>query len=58
MGQLPMHNVVPRLSETPGAIRRPAPAVGQHNTEIFDELGLDAATQAQLRAEIDQKARA
>lgn len=48
MGRLPMHNVVPRLSETPGAIRRPAPSIGQHNIEVFRELGLDAQTQARL----------
>jgi crotonobetainyl-CoA:carnitine CoA-transferase CaiB-like acyl-CoA transferase len=41
VGRLPMHNVVPRLSKTPGAIRRPAPRVGQHNDEIARELGLD-----------------
>jgi crotonobetainyl-CoA:carnitine CoA-transferase CaiB-like acyl-CoA transferase len=50
MGRLPMHNVVPRLSGTPGAIRRPAPSIGQHNVEIFQDLGLDAQTQARLLA--------
>lgn len=36
---LPMHAVVPRLSETPGAIRRPAPELDEHGTEILLELG-------------------
>jgi formyl-CoA transferase len=36
---LPMHNVVPRLSRTPGAIRQPAPALGQHETEILGASG-------------------
>jgi formyl-CoA transferase len=35
-----MHNVVPRLSATPGAIRRPAPTLGEHNQEVFGELGI------------------
>jgi crotonobetainyl-CoA:carnitine CoA-transferase CaiB-like acyl-CoA transferase len=35
-----MHNVVPRLSRTPGAISRPAPRLGEHNAEILGELGL------------------
>jgi formyl-CoA transferase len=37
---LPMHNVIPRLSATPGALRRPAPALGEHNGEILREIGL------------------
>ena len=39
MGELPMHNVVPRLGGTPGAIRTPAPALGQHTSELLIELG-------------------
>ncbi|MCZ6452533.1 MAG: CoA transferase, partial [Deltaproteobacteria bacterium] len=39
MGELPMHNVIPRLSETPGAIRTPAPELGQHNSELLGEIG-------------------
>jgi crotonobetainyl-CoA:carnitine CoA-transferase CaiB-like acyl-CoA transferase len=38
-GSLPMHNVIPRLSATPGALRRPAPALGEHNLEILQALG-------------------
>jgi formyl-CoA transferase len=38
-GSLPMHNVIPRLSATPGALRRPAPALGQHNRELLRALG-------------------
>lgn len=38
LGQVPMHNIVPRLSETPGGFRRPAPKVGEHNTEILADL--------------------
>ena len=39
MGEVPMHAVVPRLSGTPGPLRYPAPAVGQHNREIFSRIG-------------------
>lgn len=42
MGSVPMHTVVPRLSDTPGAIRRPAPKLGEHTVEILGELDLDA----------------
>jgi len=39
MGEVPMHAIVPRLSGTPGPLRCPAPAVGQHNREIFSRIG-------------------
>ena len=39
MAAIPMHNVVPRLSGTPGALRSPAPEIGQHNAEILRSLG-------------------
>jgi crotonobetainyl-CoA:carnitine CoA-transferase CaiB-like acyl-CoA transferase len=39
MGRVPMHAVVPRLSDTPGRLRSPAPAVGQHNREIYGRIG-------------------
>jgi crotonobetainyl-CoA:carnitine CoA-transferase CaiB-like acyl-CoA transferase len=51
LGALPMHNIVPRLSATPGVWRRPAPALGQHTDEILRDAGLDDEAIAQLRAE-------
>ena len=46
-----MQNVAPKLSETPGAIRRPSPAMGQHNDEVYRELlALSAERYAQLKA--------
>lgn len=38
LGSLPMHNIVPRLSETPGGFRRPAPKLGEHTQDILNEL--------------------
>jgi crotonobetainyl-CoA:carnitine CoA-transferase CaiB-like acyl-CoA transferase len=39
-GTLPMHNIVPRLSETPGVWRLPAPELGQHNDEVLRAVGI------------------
>jgi crotonobetainyl-CoA:carnitine CoA-transferase CaiB-like acyl-CoA transferase len=49
MGAVPMHNVVPTLSGTPGAFRLPAPRLGQHNDELLAELGLSPDAVANLR---------
>ncbi|OPC79642.1 formyl-CoA transferase [Embleya scabrispora] len=41
LGAFPMHNVFPKLSATPGAVRRLGPELGEHNTEVYrDLLGL------------------
>jgi crotonobetainyl-CoA:carnitine CoA-transferase CaiB-like acyl-CoA transferase len=40
-GGIPMHNVVPRMSGTPGSIHQPAPSLGQHNRELLEPLGYD-----------------
>ncbi len=39
-GTVRMHNVVPRLSATPGEIRAPGGALGQDNHAVYRELGL------------------
>lgn len=51
MGACPMPAIAARLSETPGAIRRAAPDIGQHTAELLGELGYDDETLAQLQAE-------
>ncbi|MGI9386350.1 MAG: CaiB/BaiF CoA transferase family protein, partial [Methyloligellaceae bacterium] len=40
LGTVAMHDVVPRLSGTPGAIRTPAPALGAHSDAVLKEAGL------------------
>jgi crotonobetainyl-CoA:carnitine CoA-transferase CaiB-like acyl-CoA transferase len=40
-GSVVMHNVVPRLSDTPGSLRLPAPALGEHTREILQSIGYD-----------------
>ena len=39
MESLAMHNIPARLSATPGLIRDPAPALGEHNATILAQLG-------------------
>ena len=50
-GEIPMQNVTPKLSATPGAVRTAGPALGEHNDQVWKDLvGLDAAEFARLRA--------
>ena len=51
LGELAMHNVVPKLSETPGRVRHVGPELGEHNDEVYrDLLGLDDEGLASLRS--------
>ena len=43
-GTLIMHNIIPRLSETPGRLRLPAPRLGEHTAEILGQFGIDDPT--------------
>ena len=50
-GKVLMANVPVRLSKTPGSVRTPAPALGEHTGEILQELlGLSSAEVARLAA--------
>jgi len=49
---LPMQNVFPRLSSTPGSVRSVGPALGEHtHTVLADWLALSADTLDALRAD-------
>jgi crotonobetainyl-CoA:carnitine CoA-transferase CaiB-like acyl-CoA transferase len=50
LGHVRMQGVVPRFSETPGAVHRAGPTLGEHNDEIYGGLGLTAAQIAGLKA--------
>ncbi|PAW65836.1 MAG: formyl-CoA transferase [Opitutia bacterium Tous-C1TDCM] len=43
--------IVPKLLSTPGAIRSPAPVLGEHTRDILLGLGFSAEQQEQLKAE-------
>jgi formyl-CoA transferase len=46
---LKVPGVVPKLSETPGAIRAPAPKLGEHTDEVLRDLGYSEADLKDLR---------
>ena len=52
IGKYKQFGVVPRLMETPGAIHRAAPLLGEHNQEVFiGDLGMNNDDLVALRAE-------
>jgi formyl-CoA transferase len=50
LGNIAMHNIGPRLSGTPGALRHAAPELGQHNREVLANAGIDDARYEALLA--------
>jgi crotonobetainyl-CoA:carnitine CoA-transferase CaiB-like acyl-CoA transferase len=49
LGNAPMHNIIPRLSATPGTFRLPSPELGEHNAALLGELGIDGGGLAELK---------
>ncbi|WP_306599103.1 CaiB/BaiF CoA-transferase family protein [Geothrix sp. 21YS21S-2] len=47
---LEVPGVVPKLSLTPGTLRTPAPALGEHTESVLREAGVSEAALAELRA--------
>ncbi|MFF3214372.1 CaiB/BaiF CoA transferase family protein [Streptomyces sp. NPDC002886] len=51
-GEIPMQNVVPKLSSTPGSVRWAGPELGAHNDDVYgDLLGLTHAERDKLTAD-------
>ena len=50
-GSVLMHNIIPRLSGTPGRFRLPAPGLGQHSRSVLLDIGIAAARIDALAAE-------
>jgi formyl-CoA transferase len=49
-GPLPMQNAFPKLSRTPGSVRRPASqTIGADNAEVLARIGVDAAELQRLK---------
>jgi crotonobetainyl-CoA:carnitine CoA-transferase CaiB-like acyl-CoA transferase len=47
-GTLPMHNILPRLSATPGVWRREAPGLGEHTHQVLSDAGVGEDSIAQI----------
>ena len=51
-GEVPMQNVAPRLTASPGRVRRTGPDLGEHTDEVLREVaGLDDAAIEALRSD-------
>jgi crotonobetainyl-CoA:carnitine CoA-transferase CaiB-like acyl-CoA transferase len=51
VGHVTIHNILPRLSATPGVLRTPAPKLGQHTAELLGRVGVSAADLENLRSQ-------
>ena len=51
LGPIKMQNVLFRLSETPGEVEWSGSRLGEHNEEVYGELGMDKERLEELKAE-------
>jgi crotonobetainyl-CoA:carnitine CoA-transferase CaiB-like acyl-CoA transferase len=51
IGDLKMLGIPFKFSDTPAAVRRPPPVLGEHTDEVLAELGMDKAAIAKLRSD-------
>ncbi|GAX90272.1 CaiB/BaiF CoA transferase family protein [Effusibacillus lacus] len=49
IGQLKLPGIMPKFSETPGEVKWVGPKLGEHNDEVYGQLGLDAETLRKLK---------
>ena len=49
-GEIPMQNVFPRLSRTPGQVRWVGPSLGEHTTEVLRAAGIEPSAIKDLQA--------
>lgn len=50
-GHIPMQNVFPKLSRTPGKVRWVGPSLGEHTDQVLTDVGLSLEALAELRAQ-------
>jgi formyl-CoA transferase len=48
LGRMRVPGVIPKFSDTPGAVRRAGPTLGEHNSDVYAEIGLTAEDLAAL----------
>lgn len=51
LGKIAVPGIVPKFSRTPGKVRRAGPILGEHNEEVYGNLGLSEADLARMRKE-------
>jgi crotonobetainyl-CoA:carnitine CoA-transferase CaiB-like acyl-CoA transferase len=57
LGPLKMQNVFPRLSRTPGRIKHGGPRIGEHSTEVLNELVSAGRISVELATRVAERAK-